>query len=99
MSGRIFASIWLLVSTLAVARDFLYLAEARVDKRQRKMAKSIPMHKPTSTYIKSEYVIYKLKEMGKVAEKDIIEISKQFDRLDSGNCGKISLVDLMEAHS
>ena len=39
MTGRIFASIWLLVSTLAVARAFLYLAEARVDKRHRKMAK------------------------------------------------------------
>lgn len=41
MTGRIFASIWLLVSTLAVARAFLYLAEARVDKRHRKMAKWI----------------------------------------------------------
>lgn len=39
MPGRLFASIWLLVSTLAVARAFLYLAEARVDKRHRKMAK------------------------------------------------------------
>lgn len=39
MEGRIFASIWLLVSTLAVARAFLYLAEARVDKRHRRMAK------------------------------------------------------------
>ncbi|CAN4082089.1 unnamed protein product [Withania somnifera] len=39
LSGRIFASIWLLVSTLAVARAFLYLAEARVDKRHRRMAK------------------------------------------------------------
>ena len=41
MPGRIFASIWLLVSTLAVARAFLYLAEARVDKRHRRMAKWI----------------------------------------------------------
>ena len=39
MTGRIFASVWLLVSTLAVARAFLYLAEARVDKRHRRMAK------------------------------------------------------------
>lgn len=29
-------------------------------------------------------------------EKDIAEICKIFDRLDTGNCGKISLVDLME---
>lgn len=39
LPGRIFASMWLLVSTLAVARAFLYLAEARVDKRQRRFAK------------------------------------------------------------
>lgn len=41
LHGRIFAAIWLLVSTLAVARAFLYLAEARVDKRHRRMAKWI----------------------------------------------------------
>ncbi|KAF9621092.1 hypothetical protein IFM89_016526 [Coptis chinensis] len=39
LGGRLFASVWLLVSTLAVARAFLYLAEARIDKRHRMMAK------------------------------------------------------------
>lgn len=47
---------------------------------------------------KSEYVIYKLKEMGKVSEKDVMQICAQFDRLDSGNCGKITLADLMSRH-
>ena len=37
--GRFFAAVWLLFSTLAVARCFLYLAEARVDKRHRLIAK------------------------------------------------------------
>lgn len=46
---------------------------------------------------KTEFVIYKLKEMGKVSEKDIMQVSEQFDRLDTGNCGKITLADLMEA--
>ncbi|CAM8890742.1 unnamed protein product [Rhodiola kirilowii] len=108
LPGRIFASIWLLVSTLAVARAFLYLAEARVDKRHRKMAKWVLAHDMSvSDFLaadidnngfvsKSEYAIYKLKEMGKVTEKDVMEICKTFDRLDTGNCGKISLVDLME---
>lgn len=36
--GRIFAVIWLLVSTLAVARAFLFLAELRIEKRNRRMA-------------------------------------------------------------
>uniref|UniRef100_A0A8I6XFC6 Potassium channel domain-containing protein n=1 Tax=Hordeum vulgare subsp. vulgare TaxID=112509 RepID=A0A8I6XFC6_HORVV len=38
LHGRLFASPWLLVSTLAVARAFLYLAEMRIDKRHRAMA-------------------------------------------------------------
>lgn len=38
VGGRLFASIWLLFSTLAVARAFVYLVEARIDKRHRKIA-------------------------------------------------------------
>ncbi|XP_050368655.1 two-pore potassium channel 3-like [Argentina anserina] len=110
MEGRLFASIWLLVSTLTVARAFLYLAEARVDKRHRRMAKWVLGQDMTvSEFLaadidnngfvsKSEYVIYKLKEMGKVSEKDIMQISNKFDRLDAGNCGKITLADLMSRH-
>lgn len=110
MPGRIFASIWLLVSTLAVARAFLYLAEARVDKRHRRMAKWVLGKDMTIAQFlaadidnngfvsKSEYVVYKLKEMGRVSERDIIQICKTFDRIDSGNCGKITLADLMESH-
>ncbi|KAB2078223.1 hypothetical protein ES319_A06G147300v1 [Gossypium barbadense] len=110
LPGRIFAAIWLLVSTLAVARAFLYLAEARVDKRHRTMAKWVLGQDMTvSEFLaadidnngfvsKSEFVIYKLKEMGKVSEKDIMQISEKFDRLDAGNCGKITLADLMEHH-
>ncbi|KAL1829593.1 hypothetical protein ACET3Z_008005 [Daucus carota] len=110
MAGRIFASIWLLVSTLAVARAFLYLAEARVDKRHRRMAKWVLGQDLTVSQFlaadidnngfvsKSEYVIYKLKELGKVSEKDILQISQTFDRIDTGNCGKISLADLMQHH-
>lgn len=41
LPGRLFAAIWLLVSTLMVARAFLYLAEARIDKRHRRLAKSV----------------------------------------------------------
>ncbi|KAK4787759.1 hypothetical protein SAY86_011592 [Trapa natans] len=110
LAGRIFASIWLLVSTLAVARAFLYLAEARVDKRQRRLAKWVLGQDMTvSEFLaadmdnngfvsKSEYVIYKLKEMGKVSEKDILQICENFDKLDSGKCGKITLADLLENH-
>ncbi|XP_038995704.1 two-pore potassium channel 3-like [Hibiscus syriacus] len=110
LPGRIFASIWLLVSTVAVARAFLYLAEARVAKRQRRMAKWILGQDMTISQFlaadtdnngfvsKSEFLIYKLKELGKVSDKDIMQISEKFDRLDSGKCGRISLEDLKNSH-
>ncbi|KAK4440127.1 Two-pore potassium channel 2 [Sesamum alatum] len=111
LPGRVFASLWLLVSTLAVARAFLYLTEARVDKRNRRMAKWVLSQNMTVAQFlaadidnngfvsKSEYVVYKLKEMGKVSEKDILQVCKQFERLDPGNCGKITLADLKESHN
>ncbi|KAB2081819.1 hypothetical protein ES319_A05G157200v1 [Gossypium barbadense] len=110
LPGRLFATIWLFVSTLAVARAFLYLAEARVDKRHRKMTKWVLGHDLTiSEFLaadidnngfvsKLEFVIYKLKEMRKVSKKDIMQICETFDRLDIGNCGKITLADLVESH-
>ncbi|KAJ0111408.1 hypothetical protein Patl1_01451 [Pistacia atlantica] len=109
VTGRCFAIVWLLVSTLAVARAFLYLTELRIDKRNRRIAKWVLQKKMTlgdlvaadldndGSISKSEYVIYKLKEMGKIAEKDILQICNQFDLIDSSKCGKITLADLMES--
>eukprot|EP01018_Ginkgo_biloba_P025923 Gb_36011 [translate_table: standard] len=110
LTGRLFSVVWLLVSTLAVARAFLYLAELRIDKRNRLVAKWVLQRDMTigdlmaadldnnGIVSKSEYVIYKLKEMGKVEEKDIMEICKQFNRLDTDNCGKITLSYLLSGH-
>lgn len=108
LPGRLFAAIWLLFSTLAVARAFLYLAEARVDKRHRKIVKWV-LHREITVQdllaadinnhgfiSKSEYIIYKLKEMGKIDEKDIMQICDQFSKLDSNHSGKITLPDLLE---
>lgn len=47
LEGRCFAIIWLLVSTLAVARAFLYLTELRIDRRNRKIAKWVLQKKMT----------------------------------------------------
>lgn len=40
-------------------------------------------------------MIYKLKEMGKVEDKDILQICTIFDRIDVDNNGRISLADLI----
>ncbi|KAA8526205.1 hypothetical protein F0562_008056 [Nyssa sinensis] len=111
LTGRCFAIVWLLVSTLAVARAFLYLTELRIDKRNRKIAKWILQKKMTlgdlvaadldhdGSISKSEYIIYKLKEMGKITEKDIMLICNQFDTLDHSNCGRLTVADLMESET
>ncbi|CAM8959445.1 unnamed protein product [Rhodiola kirilowii] len=109
LSGRLFAAVWLLISTLAVARAFLYLAEARVNKRHRRIAHYV-LHRDITVedllaadinqhgfISKSEYVIYKLKEMGKVGEKELMQICNQFSKLDSHNSGKITLPDLFKS--
>ncbi|XP_010481460.1 PREDICTED: two-pore potassium channel 2-like [Camelina sativa] len=108
MSGRLLAAIWLLVSTLAVARAFLYLAEARIDKRNRERAKKVLGENMSISQFfaadidhngcvsKAEYVIYKLKKMEKITDKDINPIGNQFDKLDRTNSGRITLLDLLE---
>ncbi|KAF3444986.1 hypothetical protein FNV43_RR14679 [Rhamnella rubrinervis] len=108
--GRCFAIVWLLISTFAVARAFLYLTEFRIDKRNRRIASWVLQKEVTlgdlvaadldndGCISKSEFVIYKLKEMGKIAEKDILQVCKQFDSLEHNNYGKITLADLMESH-
>ncbi|KAG7536193.1 Potassium channel domain [Arabidopsis suecica] len=108
LPGRLLAAIWLLVSTLAVARAFLYLAEARVDKRNRERAKKVLGENMSISQFfdadidyngcvsKAEFVIYKLKKMEKITDKDINPIGFQFDKLDRTNSGRITLLDLLE---
>lgn len=111
LPGRLFASIWLLFSTLMVARAFLYLTEARIDKRHRRLANRV-LHRQITVkdllaadinnngfLCKSEYIVFKLKEMGKIKERDILQICDQFNKLDSNNSGKITLHRLLAGRS
>ncbi|KAL9241318.1 hypothetical protein vseg_015443 [Gypsophila vaccaria] len=106
--GRCFAIIWLLISTLAVARAFLYLVEYRIQKRNRRTADLVLQKKLTlgdfvaadldrdGSISKSDYVIYKLREMGKINEEDIVDICEQFDTMESPDHTNITVADLME---
>nr|XP_043636284.1 two-pore potassium channel 5 [Erigeron canadensis] len=109
--GRLFASFWLLFSTLMVARAFLYLTEARIDKRHRRLANWV-LHRQITVkdlldadinnsgfLSKSEYIVFKLKEMQKIEERDIMEICNQFSKLDSSNSGKITMRRLIAGRS
>ncbi|KAL6614676.1 hypothetical protein ACP70R_036946 [Stipagrostis hirtigluma subsp. patula] len=105
-AGRLSATVCLLVSTLAVAKAFLFLTDLRMDKRNRRTTKWILQKKMDNEPLvagldndaavsKSDFVIYKLKEMGKIDEKDIAAISEQFDQLDLAKAEKIPLADII----
>ncbi|CAN8241420.1 unnamed protein product [Cochlearia groenlandica] len=109
--GRLLGAIWLLVSTLAIARAFLYLAEARVDNRNRERAKrALGENMSVSEFFaadidhngcvsKAEFLMYKLKKMKKITDKDINLIANMFGKLDTTNSGRITLLDLLETSS
>ncbi|VVA98706.1 unnamed protein product [Arabis nemorensis] len=109
VQGGLFAAVWILVSTLAVLRPFLYLAALRIDRGNRKAVKSALDREITvedllaaDTYkhgfiSKSEYIVVKLKEMGKIRDIDINKVVNQFDKLDPNSLGKITLPDLLGA--
>ena len=45
----------------------------------------------------SDFIIYKLKEMGKISQKDILIVMKEFDELDVDQSGTLSNVDVQLA--
>ncbi|KAG9156407.1 hypothetical protein Leryth_023025 [Lithospermum erythrorhizon] len=94
------------LSTLAVLEHSFIWLRQRVDRDMGMMAKHVLGQDMTvaqfwlliliTMVVKSEFVIYKLKEMESDREGYSKLICKQFESLDSGNCGKITLADLME---
>lgn len=94
LGGRIFAAIWLLLSTVAVNRAVQYMIRAWSYRRQMIKTKQI-IDKDliakdyrvldssrTGVVRKSDYILYKLKEMETVHEY-ILKISDKFDTLTS----------------
>ena len=47
----------------------------------------------------SDFMVYKLKEMGKISQEDIFLVMKEFEELDADQCGALSAVDLTLAPS
>ncbi|XP_047059534.1 two-pore potassium channel 3-like [Lolium rigidum] len=105
-AGRLSATVCLLVSTLAVGKAFLFLTDLRMERRNRKTTKWILQKKmdneplaadldQDASVSKSDFLIYKLKEMGKIDEKDMTVISDQFDQLGLAKCGNVALADII----
>nr|GEV46984.1 two-pore potassium channel 5 [Tanacetum cinerariifolium] len=80
----------------------LPLAEARIDMRHMRVANWVLQREITvkdlldadmnnnGFLIKFEYLVFKLKEIGKIDERDILQICNQFRKVDSSNSGYMS---------
>ncbi|XP_027333684.1 two-pore potassium channel 1-like [Abrus precatorius] len=105
--GRTFAVFWILSSTMCLAQLFAYLAELYTEERQRSLAKLVLTRKLSLFDLEAadldgdqvvsaaEFVLYKLKEMGKIKQEDISLVMEIFRKLDFDKSGTLTEADLV----
>ncbi|XP_014504362.1 two-pore potassium channel 1 [Vigna radiata var. radiata] len=110
-TGRIFAVFWILTGTITLAQFFLYIAELNTEIRQKELVKWVLTRKVTNLDLEAadldedgtvgaaEFVIYKLKEMGKISQEDISLVMQEFEQLDVDDSGTLSPSDITLAQS
>ncbi|VVA30511.1 PREDICTED: two-pore potassium channel [Prunus dulcis] len=109
-AGRVFAIFWILTSTICLAQFLLYVAELNAQNRQRALVKWVLSRRMTNVDLEAadldgdgvvvgaaEFIIYMLKEMGKISQEDIRLVMEEFDDLDVDKSGTLSTSDIMLA--
>ncbi|KAH1211352.1 Two-pore potassium channel 1 [Glycine max] len=98
-------------STITLAQLFLYIAELNTEIRQKELVKWVLTRKVTNSDLEAadldvdgtvraaEFVIYKLKEMGKISQEDISLVMQEFEQLDVDDSGTLSTSDITLAQS
>lgn len=111
LPGRAFAVFWILTSTLCLAQFFLYIAELTTERRRKSLVKLVLTRRLTNVDLEAadfnddgnvdacEFIIYKLKEMGKITQEDISLVMKEFEKLDFDRTGTLSTIDVALAQS
>ncbi|KAM3696181.1 hypothetical protein ACB098_06G018500 [Castanea mollissima] len=101
--GRIFAVFWMLSSTMSLAQFFLKIIELKFECRQMALVKLVLAQMTKNKDLEaadldgdkgvesSEYILHKLKEMGKITQEDISLAMKEFENLDQS--GSLSAPD------
>ncbi|KAK3146051.1 hypothetical protein QOZ80_3BG0260860 [Eleusine coracana subsp. coracana] len=107
--GRVFAIFWIITSTIIMAQFILYLAELYTERRQKILTKWVLTRRITTMDLEAadldgnrqvgaaEFVIYKLKELGKISQEEISSFLEEFDKLDVDQSGTLSAYDLILA--
>lgn len=109
--GRVFSLFWILFGTIYVAQLLFTFALLNTERRQRSLVKSVLQRKTTPSdleaadfdgdgiVVAAEFVIFKLKEMGKINQDDITPIMDQFETLDFDKTGTLSAADILRSQS
>ncbi|EEC76192.1 hypothetical protein OsI_13533 [Oryza sativa Indica Group] len=109
--GRVFAVFWIITSTIIMAQFFMYLAEIYTERRQKMLANWVLTRKMTKMDLEAadldddrqvgaaEFVVYKLKELGKINQEEISSFLEEFEKLDVDHSGTLSPYDLTLAQS
>lgn len=110
-AGRIFAVFWILTSTVCLAQFFLYVAQLNTESRRRSLVKWVITQRMTHVDLEAadldndgdvspaEFLVYKLKQMGKISQEDISLVMQQFKDLDVDQTGTLSASDIILAQS
>ncbi|KAF9676439.1 hypothetical protein SADUNF_Sadunf08G0002200 [Salix dunnii] len=109
--GRLFALFWILTGTIGLGLLFLYIAELFTERRQRALVSWVLTRKTTNLDLEAadidddgvvraaEFILYKLKEMGKISQEDIALVMEEFEDLDVDESGTLSASDITLAQS
>ncbi|KAE9458295.1 hypothetical protein C3L33_09756, partial [Rhododendron williamsianum] len=110
-AGRLFAIFWILISTICLALFFLYVAELNTETRQRALVNWVLDRRVNNVDLEAadldgdgvvgsaEFILYKLKEMGKINQEDISLVMEEFENLDVDQSGTLSATDITLAQS
>ncbi|KAI3673863.1 hypothetical protein L6452_39993 [Arctium lappa] len=106
--GRTFGVIWMLYTTYTLGIVFFTFAESQTQKKQRSLEKQVLKETTPADFrtadldddgvlVISEYTLYKLSEMGKFGQDDMVPIMEDFRRRDVNNKGWLTLSDIMSS--
>ncbi|KAM3280877.1 two pore potassium channel a [Capsicum chacoense] len=109
--GRLFASFWILMSTICLGQLFYSLAELYTEQRRKSLFRWVLNRELTNLDLQAadldhdsevsaaEFIVYKLKELGKITEEDISIVMENFKLLDVDHSGTLTENDIALLHS
>ncbi|KAI3828355.1 hypothetical protein L1987_02455 [Smallanthus sonchifolius] len=109
--GRVFAVVWILAGTVYVAQLLFTFALLHTERKQRSLVKWVLKRQTTVSdleaadfdgdgiVVAAEFIVFKLKEMGKISQDDITPILDEFETLDFDKTGTLSASDLLFSQS